>query len=204
MRRIPVSRRSHITGFQPLSTGTAQHESALERDFVTLVVFADEAASVQSQPLTVLFREHGVARRYTPDFLVRWSDGRMEVVEVKYRADLRANWTRLAPAFAAARQWARENGGRFRLATERSIRGPQLEHARRLLPLRAAPLDRNVAAAALRLAQSMPEPTFGRIVNALGGDRGAALATVWRMIARGELRVDFSKPVGMDTSVRPS
>ncbi|TEJ80635.1 hypothetical protein IPC609_07620, partial [Pseudomonas aeruginosa] len=34
MRRIPLSRRSHITGFQPVRHKAVEHESALERDFV--------------------------------------------------------------------------------------------------------------------------------------------------------------------------
>ena len=203
VRRIPLSRRSHITGFQPLHTGITQHESALERDFVTLVAFADATASVQCQPLTISFIENRQQRRYTPDFLVRWGDGRMEVVEVKYWVDLRTNWERLKSAFEVGRQWAQENGGTFRLATERNIRGRQLEHAKRLLPLRAAPLDRTAAAAAVHIAQSLPEPTFGRIVEDLGGDRAEALATVWRLIARGGLRVDLSKAIGMDAPVLP-
>jgi hypothetical protein len=49
-RRIPLSRRSHITGFQSLKTGTAEHESTLERDFVTLTCFVDPSAIITSQP----------------------------------------------------------------------------------------------------------------------------------------------------------
>src|SRR5216684_5529567 len=45
------------------------------------------------------------------------------------------------PAFAAARDWASSNDARFRIATERGIRGPLLEAAKRLLPLRNAPVD---------------------------------------------------------------
>jgi hypothetical protein len=37
--RTILSRRSHIIGIQPLTTGTAAHESALERDFVTITTF---------------------------------------------------------------------------------------------------------------------------------------------------------------------
>jgi transposase len=58
----------------------------LERDFVTLCTFADPAAEITAQPVTIRFVEGVSARRYTPDFLVRWHDGRIELVEVKYRA----------------------------------------------------------------------------------------------------------------------
>jgi hypothetical protein len=121
-RRIPLSRRSHITGFQPLSTGIAEHESALERDFVTLTAFLDARASITSQPITLSFRHEGRARRYTPDFLVRWSNRRTELIEVKYQADLDANAEQLRPALEAARAWANESGAMFRAVTEHEIR----------------------------------------------------------------------------------
>ncbi len=89
MRRIPLSRWSHVTGFQPLPTGAVEHESALERDFVTLTSFLDANAAITSQPVTIRFEHCGECRRYTPDFLVRWSNGRTDIVEIKYRANLR-------------------------------------------------------------------------------------------------------------------
>ena len=103
MRRIPLSHRSHVTGFNAVPTGMAEHESALERDFVTLSSFADRDAKITSQPVTIRFEHDGEQRRYTPDFLVEWCDGRAELVEVKYWADLRARWKRFRPAFAAGR-----------------------------------------------------------------------------------------------------
>jgi len=109
MRRIPLSHRSHITGFQTLPlSGLTEHESALERDFVALTTFRDAAARITSQPITLSFREGPTLRRYTPDFLVHWSDGGSELVEVKYRADLREHWRELRPGFIAARLWACE------------------------------------------------------------------------------------------------
>jgi hypothetical protein len=196
-RRIPLSRRSHITGFQPLATGVAEHESALERDFVTLTSFLDADASIVAQPITLTFRHEGRARRYTPDFLVR--SRHLELVEVKYQADLDANAERLRPAFDAARAWANENRAVFRIVTERDIRIPTLLHAKRLLPLRSLPVDRETAIRVLTAVGSLPIPTFGRVVASLKITRATAVATVWRLIARGELRVDFALPVTLDT-----
>jgi hypothetical protein len=204
VRRIPLSRRSHVTGFQPLPTGAVNHESALERDFVTVATFRDAAASITSQPITIQFSDGLATRRYTPDFLVRWSNGRLELIEVKYWTDLRANWIQLRPRFAAGRGWARERGARFRIATDTSIRGPLLENAKRLLPLRQAPLDAAIAQSAMLAAKSLVEPTFGCVVDALPCDRAMALNVVWRLVARGLLIVDLNAPVRLDTRVTPS
>lgn len=89
MRRIPLSRRSHVTGFGTASGAVVPHESALERDFALRVSFLDAGAVITSQPVTISFSHDDRQRRYTPDFHVRWSDGRGELVEIKYRADLR-------------------------------------------------------------------------------------------------------------------
>ena len=202
MRRIPLSRRSHVTGFRPVDGEAVEHESALERDFVLRASFLDAGAAITSQPITIEFQDGARLRRYTPDFRVIWSDGGSELVEVKYRVDLRAQWARLRPGFIAARAMARENGGRFRIATERGIRGPLLDNARRLLPLRNAPLDLALSERALGAARSLCEPTFGRLVDAMSCDRAMALGVVWRLIARGALKVDLAAPIQLNSPVR--
>jgi len=200
LRRIPLSRRSHVTGFQPLTTGMAEHESALERDFVTLASFVDVGAVVTAQPVTIRFEHEGRQRRYTPDFRVDWSDHCCEIVEIKYRADLRTGWTGFRPAFAAARHWARSNGARFRIATERSIRGPRLDIAKRLLPLRNAPVDMVLAEQAVAHTRAHAV-SFGELVDALPTSRETGLAVIWRLIARGALIVDLTMPIASETRV---
>ncbi len=200
MRRIPLSRRSHIVGFQTLPvSGLTEHESALERDFVTVTVFRDASARITSQPITLGFRDGSNSRRYTPDFLVHGSDGRSELVEVKYRIDLHEHWRQLRPGFIAARAWARDQGATFRIATDRSIRTAFLENAKRLLPLRTAPLDRGLADRVRRTFDAVCERTFGELVAAVPGERAAILGALWRMIARGELRADLTVPIGFQT-----
>ena len=204
MRRIPLSRRSHVTGFRPASTGCVEHESALERDFVTLTLFDDADAEITSQPVTIRFEHGGRARRYTPDFLVKSSRGTGILIEIKYRADLRAQWQRLRPAFCAARCWAAAHELRFRIVTESAVRVARLDAAKRLLALRSVPMDATLATTALATAADMVSPTFEALVGALPASREAALAVVWRLIARAQLRVDLTSPIGRDTRITPA
>lgn len=205
MRRIPLSRRSHVTGFGSFEAGVVvEHESALERDFALLASFVDPDAAIVSQPMTIRFATDDSPRRYTPDFGVKWSDGRYELVEVKYRADLRLNWPSLRPGFAAARDAAREVNGRFRIVTESAIRCPRLDNARRLLPLRKAPLDAGLAETARTLVMRLGAPTLRETVTAMPCDRVVALGAVWRLMARGDLVFDPRLAVGFDTRLRVS
>ena len=199
MRRIPLSRRSHVTGFQPVGEQAVEHESSLERDFVTLTSFRDAGAVITAQPVTIRFEREGRPRRYTPDFHVAWSDGQADLVEIKHHPDLRADWARLRPAFAAARRWAVEHAMRFRIITERGIRGPHLVNARRLLPLRDAHLDEQAADLAITALRSMTRPRLGELVAALPFDRASGLGVVWRLIARGRLATDLAAVIGPES-----
>lgn len=200
-RRIPLSRRSHIIGFQWTSAGATAHESALERDFVTLTSFLSSGATISSQPVTIFFEDRGVRRRYTPDYLVKDEAG-TELVEVKYEHDLAAHWDQLVPAFSAAEDWARERQARFRIAIETDIRGALLENAKRLLPFRTLPVDVKTAIQALTHAHGLKHPTFGRLLDLLP-DRNLGLSTLWRLIARGELRADLSVAITFDSLLYP-
>src|SRR6266478_4291846 len=92
-----MSRRSHVTGFQALGAGLTEHESALERDFVTLSSFLDPTARILAQPVTIRFEDGVRSRRYTPDYLVFHSNLSQRFVEVKYRCDLLAIRERMPP-----------------------------------------------------------------------------------------------------------
>ena len=168
----------------------------------------DRTLSVSShwrleQPVTLAFKDGERDRRYTPDFLVRSGDDRRAgFIEVKYRSDLRAQWARLKPAFRAARRWGQAHYASFGIATEREIRGPMLENAKCLLPLRYARLDPELADLAFAASRGQRHPTFGTVIGAMQVDRARALATVWRLIARGAFRVDTTQPITVDTDIQ--
>ena len=195
MRRIPLSRRSHIIGFQPLPTETAEHESALERDFVVLSSFLDPNAVITAQPITITFQVGTLTRRYTPDYSIAWSDGKREIIEVKYLSDLRANQEHFKERFAAMEDWARAREATFRVATEREIRGCALENAKRLLPLRTVAFDPDTAQSVVSAVRRLVTPTFADVITAVPADGPSVLATLWCLLARGALYVDLSLPI---------
>jgi hypothetical protein len=76
-----------------------------------------------------------------------------------------------------------------------------LQNAKSLLPLRSAPLEPEIADQVLLAARSIHAPTFGGVLAAVPQNKPAALATLWRLIARGTLRVELSAPVTLTTRV---
>ncbi|MGG2377309.1 hypothetical protein ACE400_29325, partial [Salmonella enterica] len=82
-----------------------------------------------------------------------------------------------------------------------AIRGERLNIAKRLLPLRSAPVDADLAARALAAAGQQPGATFGTLAEMMPVSRSAALAVIWRLIARGQLCIDLDAPIGPGTRI---
>lgn len=139
VRRIPKNYRS-VTGIAAAKAeGAAEFESTLERDLLTLLEFSPEVRLFEVQPITLTWDDDGRERRYTPDALahfqpVRGTEPPPQLYEVKYRADLQTSWAELRPKFKAAVRFAKAQGWRFKLITEREIRTSYLANAQFLLP----------------------------------------------------------------------
>lgn len=113
---------------------TIHWESQLERDFVYLLELDPVVLSYREQPETVALQVDGIARRYTPDFLVRTAAAWL-VYEVK-PADKAAESDTAALMAAAAEHYA-GRGMRHQVVTESEIRvRPYLDNLMLLLRYR--------------------------------------------------------------------
>lgn len=196
VRVIPLSYRSHTTGRQPFIPGgrSIGHESALERDFVTICRFDGDVLGIEEQPVTINWIDaNGLKHRYTPDYRVIRRTG-AEIVEVKYRADLWEKWVNYKPAFSAARDWAATCGMCFRIATDRQIRRPLLANAKRLLPRMHDPVPAEIErqiVATLKRFQPINMSALVEAVIAPATPREIILSALWPMLARRTLITDL-------------
>lgn len=180
-------------------------ESTLESDFLTILASDTSLTSVLEQPVRLEFTDAtGRARHYTPDFLATYGRERSTAVlyEIKFRADLRANWSRLKPGFVAARHHAHEHGMRFSIMTEIEIRGDYLANMRFLAAYRSRPHDAEIEEHLVRTVAVLGEPTAQEVLTAAYWDsenRVAAIARLWRLIAIGRIQADLSQRLTMDT-----
>jgi len=140
VRRVPKNYRN-VTGITAAAKaeGQAAFESTLERDLLILLEFSPEVRRFEVQPVTLTWLDGDRERRYTPDALAHFRPhGGTEppplLYEVKYRDELRADWTKLRPKFKAAVRFAKVQGWRFKLITEQEIRTPYFANARFLQP----------------------------------------------------------------------
>jgi len=88
VRTIPLSRRSHVTGFHPVKAGHGMvpFESTLERDFLSLIANWPCFHTVVAQPITVPWFDGNRWRRYTPDFRLELMQVPNHLAELGYAA----------------------------------------------------------------------------------------------------------------------
>ncbi|QHG88224.1 TnsA endonuclease N-terminal domain-containing protein [Xanthomonas sp. NCPPB 1638] len=207
VRKIPKNYRN-VTGITAArkADGPAQFESTLERDFLTLLEFSPEVRLFEVQPVALSWRDGIRERRYTPDVLVRFqhqhgAEPTPLLYEVKYRTDLRADWAELRPKFRAAVRFAKAQGWRFKLITEREIRTPYLDNARFLLPyvLQVPPPaeDMDLLDEAL---QALREADVEGLLQAASRDewtRARLMPAAWYLVGIRHFSADLHAPLTM-------
>jgi len=209
VRKIRKNYRN-VTGVSAAtkSVGEAQFESTLERDFLRLLEFSPDVAKFEVQPITLTWLdEAGAKRSYTPDAWVAFHDSaclKPWLCEVKYRSDLKENWSELRQKFRQAIRYARQQGWRFRLMTEVEIRGPALEAAKFLLPFRRRNIPADQSAHVLALVCSLKETTPEDLLHHIASDpliQAEWLPAIWKLVAQFQVGADLDSPLSMSSRI---
>ncbi|MGC5428818.1 TnsA endonuclease N-terminal domain-containing protein [Aeromonas veronii bv. sobria] len=82
-----------VVGFYPSTKNNrlVAWESQLEQKACALFEFSADVVSYREQPITIYFESDGQMRRYTPDFELKFHDGRSMYLEVKPFAKLQGD-----------------------------------------------------------------------------------------------------------------
>jgi hypothetical protein len=213
VRKIGLGRRA-LAGLMPSAKGglggPARFESSLERDFFVLLEFNGDVVRWDPQPIRLQVDETG--RDYVPDVLVSFAgvEGSLDPIErvlyeVKYRDDLRQHWPAYRARFKAARRYARAQGWKFRIITEREIRGGGLLwNAKFLLPYLYDGIQNGerdlLLQSLIRLGPTSPR----RLLEACSSDhweRARLLTAFWHLVACREVGTDLRLRLTMDSVV---
>lgn len=207
VRQVPPNRRS-VTGLFPSrKTGRMQpFESALERDFATILEFSETVASYDSQPLKLQYRSRsGRPATGYPDFLVSFHSSESPMLcDVKYRDEIFRRWADLKPRLKAARKYALERGWRYRIKTEVEIRTPYLHNARFLLPYARCTPDPGHEELLLDHLRDMEATTPQALLAACYRrqlNQVQLIPTLWSLVGRRIVLVDLDCPLTMTSDI---
>lgn len=214
VRRIGRSHRSLTGQVSSVKNAVAnEHESSLERDLLVILEFDLNVNRYQVQPLRLRYHDaQRVERSYTPDVLIEY---RRDIIparwlktllcEVKFRADLKADWALLRPKFRASVAYARERGWRFKILTEREIRTPYLANAKFLRGYRRGQLNEEESAVASQMKETLfemrattPEGLIGAM-RECEDNRAQIIPILWRLVATGRVGMDLGLPLTMQS-----
>lgn len=210
-RKIKPNYRS-VTGtlISQKQKSAIDFESTLERDFFTILEFDSSIESYIEQPVSIEYIcELGIQRIYTPDVLVTFKDSTRQpwLCEIKYRADLRENFSSYKTKFKAAKKYAEEKGYKFLLIDE-SIRGDYLYNAKFLLKYRNREYDPEIKNDVVTILRELSNEknfftpaefrdNFGQTFDV----KITGLAEYWRLVMRREILFNHDVKVSMNTEM---
>lgn len=211
VRKIPKSYRN-VTGIvaSTKSNDEARYESSLERDHLILLEFDSAVATYTVQPVTLDWVDSsGKKRSYTPDVFVvykKTSKKRPCLYEVKYRSELKEKWEELRPKFKAAIAFAKAQGWRFKIITDKEIKKDLTENARFLLRYRysiphVSRMDRLFAKFEQLKAITPTKNTTPRAllshISECEWEQAQFLTVLWYFIATFQIQADLEQPLTM-------
>lgn len=213
VRKIPNNRRS-LTGMvsSQKNERMVAAESSLERDLLVLLEFDPDVEQYEEQPISIeYFDKLGNKHRYTPDVLVYYYAGDSVarppmLCEVKYREELFAKWKEIKPKIRAGRDYARRQGWRFKIMTEREIRTPYLQSAKFLRPYRTVAVRDSDVRLILDALQDAGDSSPEELLACIHHDRfrrAELLPTLWHLVSHGYICADLNHPLTMHTKLWP-
>jgi TnsA endonuclease C terminal len=119
---------------------------------------------------------------------------------VKYRTDLRQHWGDYRPKFRAACRYARQQGWRFRVVTERQVRTPYLENVKFLRPYRTIPVNDLHRTQLLDTLVALEDTDPAHLLATIAHDRwqqAQLLPILWQLVATRQVRADLAQPLTM-------
>jgi hypothetical protein len=182
-------------------------DSLLERDFFVVLDLHPAVVWFEEQPMKIRWIDTGGAERvYVPDVLVTFRKGQFLhrrvgcklLIELKHRDDLGKNWDSLRPKFRAGVRAAARQGWRFKILTDKHIRGVALQNAEFIRKHLHSEYDNLAASAIKNHILSHGNCTVEQLAAAVDCDghvhRGT-LDAVWALVANGVLATNIEVPI---------
>lgn len=182
-------------------------ESGLEKDFSLLMEYHPSVNHYTEQPITIEYQIDDKTRIYTPDFLVHFGpdDIKPWLCEIKYREDLKINFSKYKPRFRAAIEYCKGEGWEFRLLTEMDIRTPLLENLKFLHKYDYEYLDANsyhlVLDRVKELGITTPRELFLTLEDEKFDFRGKCIYSLWYAIKISDIECDYSERLTLDSEI---
>lgn len=189
--------RTHNVGYfaSRINKALIPFESALERDACILFESYAELQSYKSQPCGIDLLFDNNIRTVYPDFELVLSD-RIALIDIKFNKNITTK--KFKQRCQALKQYAQQQGKKFRVLTEVEIRTTRKENAHYLLSLsRATPHPRLAQVTIKWLEKTLPLK-FENLVL-VSYEYPQVIATMAGLILDGFIKIDWDLPLSEQT-----
>ena len=204
-RKIDVSNVSLTGAITSVKNNTIiEFESSLERDFIFLLEYNTKVKKYFEQPIIINFYFEDKLKSYVPDFFVEFENGEKQLIEIKYKKDLKDALN--LKKFEEAKAFCKQNNIDFKVLTEEDIRTDLLFNAKFLLyysnpQLKINRVDIEILFKRLKVNERL---IISDLINdcARRYERQAELIHVlWYMLARNFIYYDKNRKLTMNSLV---
>lgn len=187
-----------------------QHESKLEKDFLTMISFSDSIADIIEQPFTIEYVCGDKLCKYTPDFLVNFKASdyglipKPLLVEVKPRDILYKRFCEFKPKYKAAISYANQENMQFRIYDERRIHTIYYHNIKFLKRYSRFAYDldeKNRITGYLDIAGDISISDILLFLNNTGQERKMSLGHIYQLLNNKVLSADLTEELDLDTIV---
>jgi hypothetical protein len=194
-----------------LNFDSAEFEGSNEWQYLIILEFDwdNEIKSFEVQPLKILYGKKlcGDPREYTPDVLVHFHDGRPPLlIEIKSRKYILKNWKELKPKFRAGIHYAKLNGMRFKIISDKEIFTPFLDNARFLRSFKKQLPPAEDSTLLIHKILKTGRTTPNALLQSITSDiwrQANLIPTLWHLIATRRIGVDIDTKIHMESPIWP-
>lgn len=205
VRKIKPTRLS-VSGHLPFKEGISlPYESTLERDFLFYFTYLPTVAEIVPQPVRIPFVKNGITYHYTPDFFIRFNDGRPSLlIEVKPKSKWQKHWREWKEKWKAAMAFAKQNDCIFHVYDEDRVHHAAFYNINSLQRYKRLQCDLEDIEALLSQVKLLDGTTINYLlVRFFGGDfhRGQGLRIIYHLLATKQLTCNWFEPITEFTEV---
>jgi hypothetical protein len=198
----------------PFSDKPIIFQSELERNFISICIFASEVSGLVWEPFHVRYFDLKLNRFciYTPDYLVDYVDERGNhkrlLVEVKSENDFRKTIVEYRARYFAAQRWANEQPNcKFRVATDSWMTQKGLSNIQLINAHRNLEVPQKTVQYVRKQVIKHPGTSLGSLTQRLQQGRAEgdnAFGTIMALMAARTLWFDIGSPLTTETKIYES
>ena len=198
-RPFPIYKgQRHMPGlyWSVTTQGHVPHESQNELIALMALDLDPTVVAIAAQPVRLRFPGGTV---HHPDFLVACRGGERRLVDVTIEARLSGS-VKLAATFEKTRRFCAAVGWEYAVVRDTDFDPLYVANLRWFAGFKCEPPQCETIAKPLVEGAELPV-AIGDLVEAVSADRELVLPVLFHLVARGDLLVDFSRPLTLATTV---